>query len=239
MRLLALIFLILCAAPNLLIRARLPPKKGGSVWPDFRIFRDPAFAATTCGIFFIEWGLFVPITYLASWALQTEVGSTAFSYHLIAILNAASFFGRWLPGHAADRWGRFNTMIIVTVVGVASLLGLWLPGSLDGPARGSVPLAVMFSIGFGFASGSGISLTPVCVGQLCNTDQYGRYYATSYSIVSFGCLTGVPIAGEIVTRCGGDYYGLVGFTTGCYLVALASFVMVRVRAVGWGWSKKY
>ncbi|MCJ1442910.1 MAG: hypothetical protein MMC23_003407 [Stictis urceolatum] len=191
MRLLALMFLVLCIAANFLIRARLPPKHGSSVWPDFTIFRDPNFAATTAGVFFIEWGLFVPLTYLASWALRTGVGGEQFGYHLIAVFNAASFFGRWLPGYAADRWGRFNTMIVVTLQALVSLLCFWLPGSLDSPARGSVALAVLFSAGFGFASGSGISLTPVCVGQLCSTEEYGRYYSTCYSIVSFGCLTGV------------------------------------------------
>ena len=34
--------------------------------------------------------------------------------------------------------------------------------------------------------GSNISLTPVCVGQLCDTEVFGRWYATCYTIVSIG-----------------------------------------------------
>jgi hypothetical protein len=47
-------------------------------------------------------------------------------------------------------------------------------------------LLVIYALLFGFSSGSNISLTPVCVGQLCKTENYGRYYATAYTIVSFG-----------------------------------------------------
>jgi len=41
---------------------------------------------------------------------------------------------------------------------------------------------------FGFGSGSIISLAPVCFGQLCKANDYGRYYGTAYSVVSFACV---------------------------------------------------
>ena len=232
-RIMGLIFLVLLIIANLLIKSRLPPKKGGSVWPDFRIFRNPNFAITTAGVFFMEFGLFVPLTYIASWALKTNVSNSAFAYQLPAILNAASFFGRWLPGYVADRWGRYNTMILTMALCTIFPLAFWLPGSLFGGARGSVALAVLFTLGFGFSSGSGISLTPVCVGQLCNTDEYGRYYATCYTIVSIGCLTGVPIAGEILRQCHEEFWGLIAFTSASYAAGVACFVWARVNMVGW------
>jgi predicted MFS family arabinose efflux permease len=66
--------------------------------PDLRIFRDPSFALVTCGVYFMEWGLFIPITYLTSFATSTGAFDAAFSYELIAILNAGSCLGRWAPG---------------------------------------------------------------------------------------------------------------------------------------------
>ena len=233
-RIMGFIFLFLVIIANLLIRSRLPPKKNGSVWPDFLIFRQLNFALTTAGVFFMEWGLFVPLTYISSWAVKTGVGSPAFAFQLLAILNAASFFGRWLPGYIADRIGRFNTMILAMVMCLFSLICFWLPGSLSTSPRGSVPLAVIFGLIFGFGSGSGISLTPVCVGQLCDVEEYGRYYATCYTIVSIGCLTGVPIAGEILDKGGEEYGGLIAFTAACYVAGIASFVAARIRMVGWG-----
>ncbi|KAL8727467.1 MAG: hypothetical protein Q9181_005707 [Wetmoreana brouardii] len=162
-RLLALIFLILLIIANLLIRTRLPPKPGGTVWPDFRIFKDVTFTLTTAGVFFIEWGLFVPLSYISSYALANNVSPT-FSYQLLAILNAGSVFGRGVPGYIADRLGRFNTMIATVFLCLISVLGIWLNVS------GSIPGLCVFGILFGFASGSNISLTPVCVGQLCEPE---------------------------------------------------------------------
>ena len=170
-------FLLLLA--NILIRSRLPPRHVGSVLPDFRIFKDMVFTLTTLGVFFIEWGVFVPLSYISSYALHNGVSPT-FSYQLLAIVNAGSFFGRWLPGYGADRLGRFNMMILTVTMCLACVLGLWFT------AGGNVAQLCVFGVGFGFASGSNISLTPVCVGQLCETEVFGRWYATSYTIVSFG-----------------------------------------------------
>ena len=177
--LMAIIVFFLLLLANILIRSRLPPRQGGSVLPDFRIFKDMVFTFTTLGVFFVEWGLFVPLSYISSYALHNGVGPT-FSYQLLAIVNAGSFFGRWLPGYGADKLGRFNMMILTVLMCLACVLGLWLT------ANGNIAQLCVFGVGFGFASGSNISLTPVCVGQLCDTEDFGRWYATSYTIVSFG-----------------------------------------------------
>lgn len=180
-RVVALICLIAFGFANLLIRSRLPQKPFSkeNVLPDFRIFRDMRFTLTTASVFFIEWGLFIPISYISSYALDHGF-STTFSYQILSILNAASFFGRCIPGLFADFLGRFNTLIATVALGVLCNACLWLP------ANNSLALLVIYALFFGFASGSNISLTPVCVGQLCKTENYGRYYATAYTIVSFG-----------------------------------------------------
>ncbi|MCJ1476370.1 hypothetical protein MMC13_005036 [Lambiella insularis] len=232
-RVMGFILLVLVVIANLLIKSRLPPKLGGTVWPSFHIFNDKVFAVTTAGVFFIEWALFIPISYISSYALHVGINPT-FSYQLLSLLNVGSFFGRWLPGYVADRWGRFNTMIITVLLCLLFIIGLWLPAAVPmSSVRDNIPLIAIFAIGFGFASGSNISLTPVCVGQLCKTEEYGRYYATCYTIVSFGCLTGIPIAGAIVKLDGGDYWGLIIFTGACYATGLLCFITARVETVQW------
>lgn len=180
-RVVALICLIAFGLANLLIKSRLPkrPFSKENILPDFRIFREPRFALTTASVFFIEWGLFIPISYISSYALDHGF-STSLSYQIVAILNAGSFFGRWLPGFFADYLGRFNTLIATVALCLLCNACLWLP------AGSSLPLLIVYAVLFGFSSGSNISLTPVCVGQLCKTENYGRYYATAYTIVSFG-----------------------------------------------------
>jgi MFS family permease len=227
-RVVALCDLVLLLVANLCIRSRLPPKKASrdNILPDFRIFRDPVFALTTLGVFFIEWGLFIPLAYISSYSLAHGV-SEALSYQMLAILNVGSCFGRYFPGLIADKIGRFNAMVMAIFLCLVATLGFWLP------AGDSVALIVVFSLLFGFASGSGISLTPVCVGQLCKVENYGRYYATCYTLVSFGSLTGIPIAGRLVGACGGEFWGLIVFAGMSYAASLGTFAAARILGAGW------
>jgi MFS family permease len=231
-RIMGFIFLFLCLLANLLIRSRLPPAKKSFPKPDFHILANPAFALTVLGVFLLEWALFIPLTYITSYALQQGFPQ-AFSYQILPILNNGSVFGRWLPGYYADHIGRYNTAILSILLTIISCLCIWLP------AGSSTAGLVIFALLFGFASGSNISLTPVCVGQLCDTKDYGRYYATCYTIVSIGCLTGIPIAGEILQRDGGGYAGFIVFTGACYVGGLVAFGAARVLGVGWRIGVKY
>ncbi|KAL3491011.1 MFS monocarboxylate transporter [Aspergillus germanicus] len=227
-RVVALVCLISLVIASALVSSRLPTKPFSreNILPDFRILRERKFLLATLSIFFIEWGLFIPITYISSYALSHGL-STKLSYQLLAILNAGSFFGRLLPGFLADSIGRFNTLIITVALCLICNACLWMP------AGNNVAVLIVYCALFGFASGSNISLTPVCIGQLCRTEHYGRYYATAYTVVSISTLTGVPIAGEILARCGGEYWGLILFTICCYAVGLACAVAAKVLQCGW------
>ncbi|GIC86316.1 uncharacterized protein Aud_002684 [Aspergillus udagawae] len=249
-RIVGFVLLFLCVISVLLCRSRLPPKKGAATsWrdmlPDPRIFWDGtgAMAVTTAGVFLIEWAYFVPVTYVPSYYLTRQglsnaeavSGAAAFAYQLLAILNAVSCFGRYFIGYVADKSGRYNTMIVSNLVCLAAVIGLWLPDALAGTAP-SKALMIMFVIVFGFASGSNISLMPVCLGQLCDTQDYGRYYASAYTVASIGCLTGIPIAGSLITATEGGrrgFWGVILFTGLSYVASFACFLWVRVRVKGW------
>jgi MFS family permease len=243
-RIIGFIDVFCCIVLCVLIRSRLPPKPGQSVMPDFRIFRDPSYFLLTVGIFAMEWALFVPITYLTTFAVSTGAISPAFSYQLLAIFNAGSCIGRWVPGFLADKLGRFNSMIAALAICSATSLTFWLPASLLTPttsaeATAIKALSIVYAVIFGFASGSNISLTPVCVGQLCDTSQYGRYYATCYTVVSFSTLTGIPIAGSLIQTTGGHYWGVVIWTAICYILASGCFIWSRALQVGWKLGVKF
>jgi MFS family permease len=237
-RILGFIIAFLSVATLLLVKTRLKPKTGCSILPNFKILGDPAFALTSIGVYFMEWALFIPITYLSSFVIYANVEDSAkFSFQVVSILNVGSFLGRAIPGIVADRIGRFNSIIIMLSICAIATLGIWFPLSLlqaDRAAHSIMkPLIILYALIFGFASGSNVSLVPVCVGQLCDTEEYGRYYATCYTCVSFGTLTGLPIAGILLQACNGNYYGLIVFTTGCYIASFICFVTARVIKVGW------
>ncbi|KAK7727910.1 hypothetical protein SLS63_006991 [Diaporthe eres] len=69
MRILGLIRLALAVPGNLLMRTRLPPaEQTASLWPNFRFFLDPRLAACCGGVFFMEYGVLVPLTHVVSYA---------------------------------------------------------------------------------------------------------------------------------------------------------------------------
>lgn len=225
-RILAFICITLAIAGNFLIRSRLPPAAGESPHPNFRIFKNTPFLLTTVAVFFVEFALFIPLTYISSYAISKGF-TEDFALRLPTILNTGSFVGRILPGYYADKIGPFNANMISVILSIIACLCVWLP---VGQTTAGV---VIFSLMFGFCSGSNISLIPVSIGRLCKTQNYGRYYATCYTFVSIACLVGIPIAGRILTANGGDYMGLIIFTGAVYFVSLVAFVAAKVSVVGW------
>ncbi|KID96296.1 Major facilitator superfamily domain, general substrate transporter, partial [Metarhizium majus ARSEF 297] len=242
-RILGFILLGLCALANIFIRTRLAPRVNGpdggasdkrnSVWPDLTIFRDKRYALSALGIFFMEFGLFVPLTYIVSYAMAHGFNPSE-SFTVLSLLNAGSVFGRFLPGFLADKMGRFNVIILTISLCVATLLGLWLP---SGSSRATI---TAFCVLFGFASGSNLGLAPVCIGQFCAPQEYGRYFCTAQMLASFGALTSVPIGGALLG--GGQessgWLGLILFSGMSYVVALGCYTSARVLATGWHpWAK--
>ncbi len=180
MRVQGFVFVVLLIVANLLIRSRLPPKPGGSSMPDFKILRSVQFSLLTVGTYLMEWGLFTPIAYLTIYAVRSGAMSREFSFQIIAIFNAASAVGRFAPGYFADRFGRYNMMLITLSMCMIAAFAFWLPGTVladdsHGDSKTAIiALTIVYAIVGGFGSGANISLTPVCVGQLCETNEYGR-----------------------------------------------------------------
>ncbi|KAJ8060631.1 hypothetical protein OCU04_010939 [Sclerotinia nivalis] len=234
-RILGFILIFLLILANLLVQSRLPRKalpSMSSILPDLNAFKDPPFFFLTMAIFLLEWGIFVPLTYITPYVVS-QGQSTSFGFYIVSILNAGSFVGRFGAGWAADLIGRVNTLILSVALCVITCLALWLPAS------NSTAMAVVFAIAFGFVSGSNLSLSPVCVGQMCKTEHYGRYYSTCWMVVAFGTLTGLPIAGQILTASGGDYTWLIVFAGLSYALAGFLLIVARVWAVGWSIRTKY
>ncbi|KAK5130040.1 hypothetical protein LTR08_002514 [Meristemomyces frigidus] len=262
-RILALMLLVFCAISITFCKSRVPPRKGSATgWrdtlPDPRIFVDGtgAMAATTAGMLFTDLAYFIPITYVPSYYLARQqqqqqqqqsdqdalTGSTAFAFQLLAILNAGSCIGRAVAGELADRFGRYNTMIVSLSLCTVSVLCFWLPDILV-PNLPNDTLLIVFALLFGFVSGSNVSLTPICLGQLCETQEYGRYYASCFTVVAFGVLLSIPVAGgllDAVEATGKEkYWGAALFTGLSYVAALLCFVWVRIRVKGMYWRTKW
>ncbi|KAK2804701.1 hypothetical protein FQN50_006541 [Emmonsiellopsis sp. PD_5] len=246
LRIIALLSIISLSLACLLIRTRLPLSKSRSSAVDFgALFSDPHYATTTAAVFLVEFAVFIPITYISSYAVHTGYNKTL-SYALIPILNLGAVPGRFLPGLLADRLGRFNVMIITSLICSILTLALWLPIIGQNNVAGIICYAALF----GFWSGAAISLTPVCISQVCRVEDYGKRNGTTFTVSSIGTLTGIPIAGAILQASRGHgegeqqgqhyhYGGLVAFGGAMYFAATLAFIVARGVCKGWRLAVKF
>ncbi|KAG2411635.1 hypothetical protein HFD88_009191 [Aspergillus terreus] len=230
-RIIGFISAIFCSLSVALLRTRLPlnPMQKGTV--DVRALKELRFALLTAAIVLIDFALLLPLTYLPSYAQSQGLGDS-FAYNLSSILNGASILGRIVPGYFADRFGRFNIMIVTTFICAVLILALWLPSQSNKAAT------VAFAVLFGFWSGTAISLAPVCVAQISKTEEFGKRYGTAYFLVSIGSLIAIPIAGELLkvrkaTTSRDDYTGVILLCGIAYACAFAFFILSRAVSVGW------
>ncbi|KAJ5089633.1 hypothetical protein N7532_008317 [Penicillium argentinense] len=125
-------------------------------------------------------------------------------------------------------------MVLTSFICTILTLALWLKA---GDKMASI---VCYAVLFGFWSGAAISLTPVCISQVCATQDYGKRNGTTFTIVSIGTLTGIPIAGVIQERDGGGGYGgLIVFGGVLYFAATVAFTLARGVCSGWKLTTKF
>lgn len=213
---------------SILLRKRLPHNKAAGASIDLLALKDTKYALTTLAVWLVEFAVFIPYTYLSSYAIYAGM-QQQHAYRLMALLNAGAIPGRALPGYVADRFGAFNTMSAMSCICAVFIFALWL-------TAGSSEVAITaFAVLFGFWSGAAISLTPVCVASVCKIEDYGKRNGTTFSLASFAALIGIPIAGVILKAGGGEYTGLIVFAGAAYVAAFVAFATTRVLFGGWGW----
>ena len=216
----------LLLAACFLLRTRLPLSGNAGAMIDLKALRNVKYGMTTLAIFFIEFAVFIPLTYISSYAIYAGIAPKK-AYRMVAFLNAASILGRAVPGYIADRFGRFNIMACTSLVCSLFIFTLWL---LSDQSEASI---TAFAVMFGFWSGTAIGLGPVCVAQVCRTQDLGKRNGTTFAIASFGALIGIPIAGAILNQSGTNYFGLIMFGGALYAAGSIAFAFTRGIAGGW------
>lgn len=134
----------------------------------------------------------------------------------------------------ADRWGALNVFVPTAIIaGICQLT--WI-------AVKDPPGLYAWAVFFGIAAGGIQSLFPAGLSSL-TTDlrKSGTRMGMVFTIVSFATLTGPPIAGALISSCGGEYYGAQGFA-GCAMILggcfMAAAKVVKQRKIGGGWRTK-
>lgn len=131
---------------------------------DLSIAKNVIFILLCIGLALNFLGLFAGLFFIASYA--TSLGmSSSFGFYLISMANAASLFGRVIPGILADRYGHFN-LCVVSSVSSAVIVLCWT-------AATSQAGLVVWTLAYGFSSGAILSLNTACATQLATPETFG------------------------------------------------------------------
>ncbi|KAJ7268386.1 major facilitator superfamily domain-containing protein [Mycena rebaudengoi] len=181
LRTMGFISLALCLMSAVLVKGRLPARKGKQFFA-FDLFLKPGYTTFCVGMFFVVYG-----------ALHGFNSNMPF--YSVFVLNAASLFGRIVRGFLADNWGRFN-MMVATALACAILTFASIA------ARNEASLLVI-GVLYGFTSGNVASLQGACVPQFMDDPtKIGVAVGQLLSVSAFAGLTGPPIAGALITNHG-------------------------------------
>lgn len=182
------LLMIACAT----VRRRLPPRGGNIFVPS--AFKKAQYLLSIAALFFLVWGMFLPFFFIEEYGISQGMSSSLASY-LLSIMNAASIFGRLLPGFVADRFGNF---MVLSIAGAATgvLLLCWM-------AIQSNAAIIVFSTLYGFCSGALISLISPCFAQIAGKPNLiGAYLGMGMGFLGFSGLTGTPICGALIDNHG-------------------------------------
>ncbi|KAK4118205.1 MFS general substrate transporter [Parathielavia appendiculata] len=192
-RVMAFVVTPLLAFSSFAVTSRLPPRK--TSFFIMSAFREARFMMLIVAAFCCFIGMYTPLFYIPTYAVSRGMERTLASY-LLAIVNAASTFGRIIPGILADRFGRLNVfglgalltgIIVLCMNTVVSTAGL-----------------IVYSVFFGFTSGTIISGASAAL-SICTDDaqKLGTYMGMGMALASTASLVGPPVNGVLLDTYGG------------------------------------
>jgi MFS family permease len=170
------------------VAPRVPPRK--TQFFLLSVFKNVRFLMLIAAAFCSFIAMYMPLFYIPTYAVARGVDATLASY-LLAVVNAASTFGRIIPGILADRFGKLNVFAVGGIVTGVCVLCMNSATSTAG--------LVVYSLGFGFASGTIISAASAAL-TVC-TDDYrnlGTYLGMGMALSSLATLVGPPVDGVML-----------------------------------------
>ncbi|KAL3476634.1 major facilitator superfamily domain-containing protein [Aspergillus californicus] len=210
-----------------LVKGRLPPSPMSRATIDIRAFKSAGLCFLAAAVFSFEFVIFGCAALLPTYVRYAGLSEDV-QFYSLTVLNGMSLLGRILPGFTADLVGRFNVLASLVAMTLLVMATVWLPVGSNNQQTLYAVVAI-----FGFGSGGWISLAPVCAGQLCRTEEYGRFYSTIYALGAFGALFSVPVGGKLLATTTPQV--LVGFYSAVLVVGFGCVVLSRWALLGWKW----
>jgi len=128
----------------------LPGKKAASGGPPppkpniKALFSIRSYLVYAFGAWFSYIGLFTGLFFIAAYGVSRGM-SQSLAFYLVAITNAASLFGRILPGFLADKYGSLNLYVIFGAL--SGVITMCLTAATSSAA------IIVIAVAYGFTSG--------------------------------------------------------------------------------------
>jgi MFS family permease len=247
MRIAGFIMVPLLLVACLTIRVPKLPSSHRRAEIDLSCSKNPVLIMLMMGFFLNYLTLFTPFFYISSYARHIKIDS-GLAFYMVAVMNAASLFGRILPGILSDYYGHFNLCILAGLVSAII--------SLCWTKVNTVAGLLVFSMAYGFASGvilpdplsidkltflqAILGLQGACTAQVVDPRSFGSaiglvfgaasiaYVNTrssslleKYAYDTLSGLIGSPISGILV-----DKYGYLSLSIFSGMSLLAGSVMI-------------
>jgi len=206
----------------LVMRVRITPTQKRRLL-DLSAFKEVPYTMFSFGEFFGFMGLYIPFFYVQLYAQEQGTMTDHLAFYLLAILNAASAFGRIMPNFLADKTGPLNILIPCSLASTILAFG-WI-GIQSNAA------IIIFCVLYGFFSGTFVSLPPTTVVSLSpSLSTVGTRMGMSFSFAGFGLLIGTPIAGAILKN--GSWIGAQLFCALTVTIATLCMTVARLSKNG-------
>lgn len=213
------------------MKPRLPPPAKSRALFDANAWKNANFDVFSAGLFFAFVGLYLPFFYIPAYSSVHLHIAGDFGFYLVSILNAASIFGRIIPGLVADKIGSLNLLVFATI-GTGIVGYGWIGTS-------NLAGTIVYCIFYGFLSGAVVSLPPtVIAGITPELSLVGTWMGMSFTLAGLGLLIGNPIAGQIFNATtdmwlGGQAFGASFTLAGGLLFLLVRLLRMRTAKNGW------
>lgn len=210
-------------------QSSLPPKKYLGIFHknfllDWTVMNDFSFCIFLIGSFLSFLGVFPPLFYLPSYCRRINLSPNIYEY-ILTIANAASLFGRIVPGYMGDHIGRLNALIPFVALSGITIFVFWMPSQ-------SAALTIVFAVTYGAASGSVISLFSSAIGQLFGLKGLPSRLTMLFITNSVPSLIGPVIAGSFIpndTNLGdAGFSKLMIFSGVCFLASAGFLIYLRI-----------
>lgn len=230
-RVLGFITLATSTFTALALRTRLPPRKSGPL-VEWDAFREPTYVLYVSGMFLNFWALYFAFYYVGAFGRNIIGISYSDSISILLIMNGIGMIGRLVPAFLADKYfGPLN--MIAPCAFFAGILFFSWPGvhSWNG--------LIAFACVYGLFSAGVQALWPAGLASL-TTDlkKAGTRMGMGFTLVSFACLTGPPLAGALITEDGGGYLKAQMWAGTCMVVGGITLFVARIASTGFVLRKR-